>query len=51
MILGRNRYVIYNEKTGVDYDGSMIAPEWFGWMHHKTDKPPTEVSLEKPLYL
>lgn len=39
---GRDRWVIYNEKVGVDYDGSMIPAEWFGWMHHKTDFPPTE---------
>ena len=23
----------------------MIPAEWFGWMHHKTDTPPTLVSL------
>jgi NADH:ubiquinone oxidoreductase subunit len=28
----------------VDYDGSMIPAEWFGWMHHKTDAPPSLVS-------
>merc|ERR1712153_94099 len=39
--VGRNRWVIYNKNTGVDYDGSMIPAEWFGWMHHKTDIPPT----------
>ena len=39
---GRDRWVVYNEKVGVDYDGSMIPAEWFGWMHHKTDYPPTE---------
>jgi len=38
---GRNRWVIYNAKVGVDYDGSMIPPEWYGWMHYKTDLPPT----------
>ena len=37
-----NRWVIYNEKHTYDYDGSMIPPEWHGWMHHKTDLPPTE---------
>ena len=33
----------YNEKHGIDYDGSMIPAEWFGWMHYKTDFPPTKV--------
>ena len=42
---GRNRWVIYNKNTGVDYDGSMIPGEWFGWMHHKTDIPPTVVTI------
>jgi len=37
-----DRWVIYNEKHTYDYDGSMIPAEWFGWMHHKTDVPPTE---------
>jgi len=36
-----DRWVIYNEKHTYDYDGSMIPAEWFGWMHHKTDIPPT----------
>ena len=44
-ILGRNRWVIYNEKTGVEYDGSMVPAEWFGWLHYKTDFPPTIVKI------
>jgi NADH:ubiquinone oxidoreductase subunit len=36
--------VIYNEKSGLEYDGSMVPAEWFGWLHYKTDFPPTEVS-------
>lgn len=39
---GRDRWVIYSEKVGMEYDGSQIPAEWFGWMHHKTDIPPTE---------
>ena len=42
-LAGRNRWVIYNEKHNVEYDGSMIPAEWFGWMHYKTDTPPTVV--------
>jgi len=42
-----DRWVIYNEKYTYDYDGSMIPAEWFGWMHHKVDLPPT---LKKPIH-
>ena len=38
---GRNRWVEYNPNVGLEYDGSMIPAEWFGWMHYKTDLPPT----------
>ena len=40
-ISGRNRWVEYNPNVGLEYDGSMIPAEWFGWMHYKTDLPPT----------
>ena len=36
------RWVIYNPKHNVDYDGSMVPAEWFGWLHYKTDKTPIE---------
>ena len=41
---GRNRWIIYNPKHGVDYDASMVPAIWYGWLHHKTDLTP----LEKP---
>lgn len=37
----KDRWVIYNEDTHLEYDGSQIPPEWHGWMHHTTDYPPT----------
>lgn len=39
---GRNRWIIYDAKHGVDYDASMVPAEWFGWLHYKTDVPPTQ---------
>ena len=39
---GSDRWVRYSDKVGLEYDGSQIPAEWFGWMHHKTDIPPTE---------
>jgi len=35
---GERRWVIYN---GVA-EASAIPPGWHGWMHHRTDTPPTE---------
>ncbi|KAK9695837.1 NADH ubiquinone oxidoreductase subunit NDUFA12 [Popillia japonica] len=37
---GRNRWVEYAPKYGVDYDGSQVPAEWFGWLHYKSDLPP-----------
>lgn len=32
---GRNRWVEYSPSFGLEYDGSQIPAEWFGWMHYK----------------
>ncbi|KAL6260607.1 hypothetical protein P5V15_008127 [Pogonomyrmex californicus] len=40
--MGRNRWVIYADKVGFNYDGSQVPAEWFGWLHYKTDLPPFE---------
>ncbi|KAA0191285.1 hypothetical protein HAZT_HAZT006770 [Hyalella azteca] len=39
---GRNRWVIYSPSLGTDFDGSAVSPAWFGWLHYKTDIPPTQ---------
>jgi len=39
--VGRSRWVVYNENVGYDYDGSQVAARWYGWLHYKTDLPPT----------
>ena len=36
------RWVIYN---GVA-EASTIPPGWYGWMHHRTDTPPTEEAYQ-----
>ncbi|XP_037958551.1 probable NADH dehydrogenase [ubiquinone] 1 alpha subcomplex subunit 12 [Teleopsis dalmanni] len=38
---GRNRWVEFTEHVNLNYDGSQIPAEWYGWMHYKTDLPPT----------
>jgi NADH:ubiquinone oxidoreductase subunit len=35
---GDRRWVIYNGEA----EASRIPPGWHGWMHHRTDVPPTE---------
>ena len=40
--VGRNRWVVYNDKVFLDYDASMIPAEWHNWMHYICDDPPTE---------
>ena len=32
------RWVLYKDMA----EASTIPPGWYGWMHHKTDLPPTE---------
>ena len=34
----RKRYVVYNGYA----EASAIPPGWHGWMHHRTDVPPSE---------
>ncbi|KAF2894823.1 hypothetical protein ILUMI_11346 [Ignelater luminosus] len=37
---GRNRWVEYAPQYRLEYDGSQVPAEWFGWLHYKTDLPP-----------
>ena len=42
--VGRSRWIVYNDIAyHMDYDGSQVPPEWYGWLHYKTDLPPTVV--------
>ena len=34
----KRRWVIYNG----DVEASRVSPDWFGWLHHTWDEPPTE---------
>ena len=38
---GARRWVIYNGEV----EGSRVAPEWHGWLHHTWQQPPTEAPL------
>ena len=35
---GRRRWVIYNGEA----EASRIPPGWYGWMHYRSDIPPSE---------
>lgn len=39
----RNRWVLYSDKYGYDYDGSQVHSNWFRWLHHMTDNTPEEI--------
>ncbi len=41
--LGRpRRWVVYERLA----EASLIPPGWYGWMHYKSDLPPTELDYE-----
>ncbi|MGF1648821.1 MAG: NADH:ubiquinone oxidoreductase subunit NDUFA12 [Hyphomicrobiaceae bacterium] len=39
---GPRRWVVYPKLS----DGSQVPPEWFGWLHHTVDAPPTETTIK-----
>ena len=40
--IAERRWVIYANYA----EASMIPPGWHGWMHHRTDTPPSEIEYE-----
>lgn len=38
---GRNRWVEYDRRVHLEYDGSMVPAEWHNWLHYICDDPPT----------
>ncbi|VEN41637.1 unnamed protein product [Callosobruchus maculatus] len=47
--LGRDRWIEYAPHYALEYDGSQVPAEWFGWLHHRTDLPP-EKDCSRPKY-
>lgn len=39
---GRNRWIEYAPYYRLEYDGSQVPAEWFGWLHYKTDLIPDQ---------
>ena len=40
--VGQNRWVVHNDKTYFEYDGSQIPAEWHNWLHYVCDDTPIE---------
>ncbi|KPJ00560.1 putative NADH dehydrogenase [ubiquinone] 1 alpha subcomplex subunit 12 [Papilio xuthus] len=40
--LGRSRWVEYSKSVKLEYDATQITPEWFGWLHYRTDRLPDQ---------
>lgn len=40
---GPRRWVMYPKMS----DGSQVPPEWYSWLHHTVDTPPTARDLKK----
>ena len=38
---GRNRWVEYDQRVYLEYDGSQVPAEWHNWLHYVCDDPPT----------
>ncbi|XP_038216697.1 probable NADH dehydrogenase [ubiquinone] 1 alpha subcomplex subunit 12 [Zerene cesonia] len=41
-MISRSRWVEYNPIVKWHYDPSQVTAEWYGWLHYKTDRLPTE---------
>jgi len=39
---GTRRWVIYADQT----EASNVSAEWYGWMHHTYDQPPTDAPIK-----
>ncbi|CAK9296727.1 unnamed protein product [Gordionus sp. m RMFG-2023] len=37
---GRNRWVEYTRKVGLDYNATQVPPGWHAWIHYMTDQAP-----------
>uniref|UniRef100_A0A5K3ESI0 NADH dehydrogenase [ubiquinone] 1 alpha subcomplex subunit 12 n=1 Tax=Mesocestoides corti TaxID=53468 RepID=A0A5K3ESI0_MESCO len=45
--LGRNRWVVYGNRFGWDYEASQVPPEWHRWLHYMTDETPIANAPER----
>ncbi|CAH2035086.1 unnamed protein product, partial [Iphiclides podalirius] len=41
-VIGSSRWVEYNDSVRIEYDASQVTPEWYGWLHYRTDRLPCE---------
>ncbi|KAH3892487.1 probable NADH dehydrogenase [ubiquinone] 1 alpha subcomplex subunit 12 [Dreissena polymorpha] len=43
--IGRSRWVEFTDGVGVDYDASMIPPEWRSWLQYSRDETPVDKTV------
>ncbi|XP_022125596.1 probable NADH dehydrogenase [ubiquinone] 1 alpha subcomplex subunit 12 [Pieris rapae] len=41
-MISRSRWVEFNPKVKWEYDASQVTAEWYGWLHYKTDRLPSQ---------
>ncbi|OWR50478.1 probable NADH dehydrogenase [ubiquinone] 1 alpha subcomplex subunit 12 [Danaus plexippus] len=41
-MIARSRWVEYNPNFNFEYDASQVSAEWYGWLHYKTDRLPSQ---------
>ncbi|XP_073960587.1 probable NADH dehydrogenase [ubiquinone] 1 alpha subcomplex subunit 12 isoform X1 [Choristoneura fumiferana] len=41
-MISRSRWVEFSPHFKWEYDASQVTPEWFGWLHYKTDQLPCQ---------
>jgi len=49
--LGRNRWVVYGNRFGWDYEGSQVPPEWHRWLHYMGDENPISQPPKRELWM
>ncbi|KHN75541.1 putative NADH dehydrogenase [ubiquinone] 1 alpha subcomplex subunit 12 [Toxocara canis] len=47
----RNRWVEYPVHRWLEYDATQIPPEWYRWLHHICDEPPTKKPPTNPKWV
>jgi hypothetical protein len=44
----RDRFVVYSDSS--NYSANALPPDWYGWINHINDFPPTRYHYKQPVY-